>query len=601
VTSSDGAPPLLVSEASGLDPGADSGTFVSDTVIDLLVRLGCRYVPLTPGASFRGLHDSLVARRARGDIDLLLCLHEEAAVAAAHGYAKATGEVGVAMVHNLVGLMHASMAVYNAWRDRVPLLVLGGSGPRRETDRRPIEWIHVAPDQGQLVRDFVKWRSEPADARGLLEAIVRGHTIAATPPYGPVYISVDATLQEELAPDLDGVPSGPLPRPRPISAAPSAQIETAAEWLVDADQPMILAGAGSRDARYGTLLQDLAQSVGALCVDGWNTVSFPSRFPLAADRSALEHADVLVRVDVTDADAALAGLTGRSTGRGRHGRRVIDLRPAGDHSGWAGTDGPDFPVDLALAADPTTGLTQLVAAVSRRAGKAGADWHASVVARLEAARADDDERARRHDAVTRSRWDDRPVSPERLVAELWQAVRERPWRLVLRNDRSWPPGIWQFSAAGQYLGGSGGGGVGYGPGAMLGGALAARDLGELPVGIVGDGDLLMCPTALWTAVAHQVPLLVVANNNQSFYNDEAHQRQVAEERGRPLDRASVGTRIDQPPIHLPSLARSMGAWACGSIDEPHLLRSALAEAIAAVEAGRVAFVDVITAAGQGDR
>jgi thiamine pyrophosphate-dependent acetolactate synthase large subunit-like protein len=360
--------------------------YVSDLVVDLLVRLGCRYVPLTPGASFRGLHDSLVSRRAHGDIDLLLCLHEEAAVAAAHGYAKAKGSVGVAMVHNLVGLMHASMAVYNAWRDRAPVLVLGGSGPRQESARRPIEWIHAASDQGELVRDFVKWRSEPVDAFGLMEAIVRGHEIATTPPWGPVYISVDSNLQEQLAPpDLDlsnFLRAGPIP----LAGAHPDHVERAASWLVDAEAPTILAGPGPRNAHYGTLLEELAEALGALCVDGWNAVSFPTAHPLATDSSALRSADVLLRVDTPDADAALAGVTGQAwtTGATRPSR-VIDLRPPNGHSSWAHAEGPLLQVDLQLAADTTTGLEQLLHAVEQRVSGAGTGWKDARRRRMELA------------------------------------------------------------------------------------------------------------------------------------------------------------------------------------------------------------------------
>src|SRR6201991_4937222 len=142
-----------VEQPVGVVPGA--AAYGSDLVVDLLRALGTRYVPPNPGSSCRGLHDSLVNRGGNTDPQLLLCLHEEIAVSLAHGYAKGSGQVGVAAVHDLVGLMHASMAVYDAFCDRVPLLVLGGSGPVDPALRRPIDWAHSATTQAELVRPLV--------------------------------------------------------------------------------------------------------------------------------------------------------------------------------------------------------------------------------------------------------------------------------------------------------------------------------------------------------------------------------------------------------------------------------------------------------------
>src|SRR5512134_1342941 len=100
-----------------------AATFGSDAIADLLRALGLDYVALTPGASFRGLHDSLVNHLGNRDPEMLLCLHEEHAVAIAHGYARVTGKPMGAIVHSNVGLMHATMAIFDAWCDRMPVLV----------------------------------------------------------------------------------------------------------------------------------------------------------------------------------------------------------------------------------------------------------------------------------------------------------------------------------------------------------------------------------------------------------------------------------------------------------------------------------------------
>jgi thiamine pyrophosphate-dependent acetolactate synthase large subunit-like protein len=180
------------------------------------------------------------------------------------------------------------------------------------------------------------------------------------------------------------------------------------------------------------------------------------------------------------------------------------------------------------------------------------------------------------------------------VSELWESVRHTDWLLLLRNTRSWPEDVWQFSGVGDFLGHSVGAGVGYGPGAMVGGALAARDMGRLGVGIVGDGDFLMAAGALWTAVHYEIPLLVVVNDNSSFYNDEQHQAEVAGHRGRPIQNSWIGMRMAEPTIDIAALSRSYGCWAAGPVTDPSELRRTFDAARDEALAGRVAVVQVRT-------
>ena len=101
--------------------GVNAAGFGSDVVADALRALDIPYIALNPGASYRGLHDSLVNYLGNERPQMLLCLHEESAVAIAHGYAKVTGKAMAAAVHSNVGLMHATMAIFNAWCDRMPM------------------------------------------------------------------------------------------------------------------------------------------------------------------------------------------------------------------------------------------------------------------------------------------------------------------------------------------------------------------------------------------------------------------------------------------------------------------------------------------------
>jgi acetolactate synthase-1/2/3 large subunit len=568
-----------VERPGGRRPPAQAA-YGSDLVVDLLRALGHRYLPLNPGSSFRGLHDSVVNHGGNRDPQLLLCLHEEIAVSLAHGYAKATRGPAVVAVHDLVGLMHASMAVYNAYCDRVPLLLLGGSGPADRSARRPVEWLHSAATQAQLVREFVKWDDEPAGPMETVASVLRAQQIARSAPTGPVYVSLDAGDQEDA---LAEVPAPPdlrrhLPAP-PLAPAPET-VAHAADILATAQSPVVVGGRIGLDPAATPLLVELVEALGAAYLDDRNMAAFPTSHPqnCSGDRGLLADADVVLAVDVAD----LAALPVRGL--------LVDLS-LGDLGvrSWSHAFGPPVPRDVHLAGDPSLGLELLIDSVRERVDPAERDRRAAAAGdRHVAIRGAQRERVR-------ERWDDHPISPARLVAETWEAVRDLPWLLVLRNTRSWPEGVWEFDGAGQYIGHSGGGGVGYGAGAMVGGALAARDRGQLGVAIIGDGDLLMAAGALWTAAHYAIPLLVVVNDNGSFYNDEKHQHMVATHRGRPEQNSWIGMRITDPAIDIATLARSYGCWATGPLDRPDELAPALTEGAARAASGEVAVVHVRTA------
>ena len=188
--------------------GVNAPGFGSDVVADTLRALDIPYIALNPGASYRGLHDSIVNYLGNEQPQMLLCLHEESAVAIAHGYAKVTGKAMAAAVHSNVGLMHATMAIFNAWCDRMPMLILGATGPVDAVKRRPwIDWIHTARDQGAIIRNYTKWDDQPASPVAAREAVLRADWIANTAPCGPTYVNLDAELQEgklaEPVPPID--------------------------------------------------------------------------------------------------------------------------------------------------------------------------------------------------------------------------------------------------------------------------------------------------------------------------------------------------------------------------------------------------------------
>ena len=157
----------------------------SDVIVDLIKHYDFPYIALNPGASYRGLHDSLV-NYGGNQPPILLCQHEKIAVQIAHGYAKATGKPMVAIVHDVVGMLHATMGIYYAYIDRCPVFVIGATGPMDESRRRPfIDWIHTANVNGEQLRHYVKWDYQPASIEGVpdsFRARLRGDDDRAAGP-----------------------------------------------------------------------------------------------------------------------------------------------------------------------------------------------------------------------------------------------------------------------------------------------------------------------------------------------------------------------------------------------------------------------------------
>jgi acetolactate synthase-1/2/3 large subunit len=149
--------------------------FGSDYIVEIMQALGIEYVAFNPGATFRGLHDSIVNFQGGSGIQAVECTHEEISVAIAHRYARAVAKPMAAIVHDVVGLQQATMAIFNAWIDRVPVFVIGATGPMDSTRRRPrIDWIHTANVQGLQVRDYVKLDDQPASIQAVPESMLRG-------------------------------------------------------------------------------------------------------------------------------------------------------------------------------------------------------------------------------------------------------------------------------------------------------------------------------------------------------------------------------------------------------------------------------------------
>lgn len=570
----------------------------SDVVVDLLVGQGIRYVALNPGASFRGLHDSLVNRP--GAPEMLLVPHEKLAVNLAHGYAKASGEPMAALLHDTVGLLHGSLGIFQAFLDRTPVLVLGGAGPMDTARRRPwIDWIHTSSLQGNAVRDFTKWDDQPASITALPEALARARAIALTEPAGPVYVALDADLQEQAldgpVPSVDWARAGPG---RPMGPDPGALAE-AADLLAGAHRPVLVAGYAGRDPRAFAWIPELADLVGAAIVDTHDRLNAPTTHPLTLSApDALRDADVVVLLDLKDSSRVLLTTdppVREARSRLSDGCLVVDVGFNELHvTPWVHDAGPALPMDLRVTADTSVALPLLIELVRDRVATDSRSRTAGRVAwRTEVATRHAEQRATWL-ATAERRANERPISPSRLASEVWSAIREHDWVLSAGTADDWALRLWDvdrpYRHPGQSLG------TATQIGISLGVALAHRDARRLVVDLQPDGDLLFDGAAPWISTAHGIPLLAVMINNRAYYNDWEHQVRMANVRGGDPARAHIGVAIDSPPPDFATLARAFGWYAEGPIEDPAAIGDAVRRAIGVVlHERRAALVDVVTA------
>ncbi|MBL8382174.1 MAG: thiamine pyrophosphate-binding protein [Burkholderiales bacterium] len=577
--------PTFTAPSTGRDvpvpAAASDALWGSDVIAATLRALGVPFLALNPGASYRGLHDSLVNHLGNAAPEMLLCLHEEVAVAIAHGYAKAGGGMMGVVLHSNVGLMHAAMAIFNAWCDRLPMLILGATGPWDAARRRPwIDWIHTVADQGALVRDYTKWDNQPGSVAAAVEALLRAAQIAQTAPRGPVYVNLDAALQEQKLDDRPALPD-PSRFAAPVAPPPAAaEVECAAALLAQARRPVILMGRMSLSVEDWRRRVELAERTQAAVITDLKTgATFPTAHPqhaappgnfmAPAACAALREADVVLMLDWVDPGGAFRQAGGVPTGA-----KVIQATlDAHLHRGWAMDMGSLAPADVQLQCEPDAAVRALLPLLPQAAAR-----HWAPRAPLPGAPADG-------------------VVSIRAVAEALAARARAEEICIVRLPLGWNGAYRDFSHPLDYLGADGGGGVGAGPGNTVGAALALRGSGRTAVALIGDGDFLMANTAVWTAAHYGLGMLLIVCNNRSFFNDELHQERVAKERGRPPENKWIGQRIDQPDIDIAQMARTMGAVGIGPVDDARELGPAIAEGLAAARAGRACVIDARVAPG----
>lgn len=574
----------------------------SDFMVDVCKTIGLDYVASCPGSTFRALQESFINYGQNRRPEWLTCLHEEVSVGTAHGYAKVAGKPMAAIVHGTVGTQHAAMAIYNAYCDRVPMMILTGNAGALNERRPGVEWFHSVQDGAATVRDFVKWDDYPMSLQHFAESTVRGYALSCAQPPGPVFLVADTKLQEDSLGE-DELRKLKIPHLALASQAvgDAMALREAAKMLVAAESPLIIADRYARSQGAMDDLVRLAELLQAPVIDNRARMNMPNTHYLCQSERAgtlLAQADCILSLEPVDLYGQLHAMRDQlertAVSKVKQGVKVISIstRDMLVHSNYQ-----DFQrylaADINITADAQTTLPFLIEAVQREgaSSKSAGEMRGE---RLRQAYYAARERARSEAALA---WDATPISTARLYMELWALLQKEDWALVSDGDFSsrWPHRLWPLEKHYRFIGGSGGYGVGYQPVAALGAALAHRDAGgRVVVNVSGDGEFNMAPHTLWTAAHHGIPYLTIIQNNRAYHQEVMHVQRMANRHNRGVRNANVGTTIDNPNIDYAKIAQGYGALGIGPIEDPNDLGEAFRKGIAAVKAGQPVLIDVVT-------
>jgi benzoylformate decarboxylase len=574
----------------------------SDVVAEVTRRLDLKYIALVPGASYRGFHDSVVNYLGNDNPQMVICLHEEHAVSIADGYGKVTEEPMAVALHANVGLMHASMPIFNAWCDRTPMIIFGATGPVDAHRRRPwIDWIHTAKDQASIVRDYTKWDDQPASPQAAVESVLRANQITRTAPYGPVYICLDAGLQESPLTESISIPDAARFAPPPSPAVPQAAVLKALRAIDKAKFPLILMGRVSRKQADWDRRVRFAEAIGAAVLTSSNDpAAFPTTHPLhfaapclrpsKAATALIEKADLVISLDWLDLAGVFRMSLGAAQTQDPADKTIIHCSVDSIRTnGWSMDHQALAAVDVPIFAEPDPFVAQMLDQLdakktpgikTRPELKRLAHWNDGQMSKSTPARG-------------------QPMSLWDMAMTVREFARNRAVTFA-RLPIGWPGEAYDFDGPLSFMGNDGGGAVGTGPGHTIGAALALKDSGRLTIGVLGDGDYLMGVNALWTASHFEIPVMIVVADNRSYFNDEMHQERVAQMRGRPAQNRWIGQRIDDPRVDLVAMARAQGFDSEEPVSTVEALAKALKRGAEVVAKGGRYFIDSVVIPGYAD-
>jgi acetolactate synthase-1/2/3 large subunit len=568
--------------------------FGSDLIIDILVKNHIEYVSFNPGATFRGLHDSLVNSSINQSPQLLMCCHEEISVAIAHGYSKAANKPMAVFIHANIGLQHASMAIFNAWCDRVPMIIIGGVGPLASSERRPwIDWIHTSNNQESIIRDYVKWTDQPNNLASTSESLYRAFKITNTEPKAPVYVGIDLTIQEETISEPTTTEDPEKFAPAMAASVDRDMVTTIINELCAAKFPLIVTDYTGRNPEIVEKLVKLAEHLEIGVVDQGGRYNFPNTHRCCLtglDSNNFKQVDYILALDVADLSSALGEIRNQTYFSYLQDHVKITHITLADNliSKWAADYHKLYPVNRTLASDSASFLKDILGEIKKTTLPKFQRIHK--IKEI-------------HDTL-RSSWAQQaldmkskfPIEAPAALYEIWSIIKDEDWILANNggvNISKWAKKLWNFSIKGCHVGESGGAGLGYGLGAAIGVALANKDTKKICINLQTDGDFLFTPSALWTASHYQIPLLIIMMNNRSYNNSKEHAVLVASKRSRNVNKSHIGTCFDTP-VNFSMLANSFGIASGTMVENLAEVKPELAKAINYIKQNRKPYLlDVI--------
>ena len=554
-------------------------------MVQILKDLNIEYIAANPASSFEALQESIVNYGSPPNTmpELITALHEESAVDMAHGYAKAQGHPMAVMLHGTVGLQHASMAIYQCYHDKTPVVIIVGR------DDKFFRQEQTANDIAGITRAFTKWDSQPTSLQEALKDIQTAFNEAITPPMGPTIIVLDTDIQKEEAGQLK-IPKYNRPEILAISKRNATKI---AKNLMEAKNPRIHVGRLRTHEGINKaieLVEITGSSVRTSATSG--PLSFPERHPLCGEGYNQDY-DYVLGLESDGKNTSIQGPTLLSRAEKR------DL----SNIGFGFIRKPIIPPrrDLSgendLTADAEASIPIIIEEY-KRILKAD-----NISDTAEKIRLDTSANIRKHEKdlkqtlnKKRKGWDSSPVSLGRLYAELWPLIKDLDWCLsspTVFSSRH-HVGMWEHNKPYSYLGMHGAGGIGYCIGASAGAGLAAKTRNRIVINIQCDGDLNYTPGSLWTAAHHNLPLLTIMHNNRGYHQEVMYLQYMAGVRGRGTDRMHIGTTLREPFIDYAKLAEAYGMNNEGPIDNPNELSAAYKRGINSVLSGEPYLIDVIT-------
>jgi thiamine pyrophosphate-dependent acetolactate synthase large subunit-like protein len=559
----------------------------SDLMVQAYRDLGVEYVAANPGSSFEALQESFInyGNPSNKMPEFITALHEESSVTMAHGYAKAEGKPMLALLHGTIGIQHAAMSIYQAYYDRVPVLLVAGNDP---------DFIaaHTAHDMAGMVRSYTKWDAEPKTVEESLAAIQRAYNETITPPMGPTLVVMTSDIQKENCPDLK-VPAYKPPQFVTVDGTHAREI---AKSLLAAQNPRIAVGRlrTPEGVKRATELAELvAASTSTAATNG--PMSFPQRHSLCGPGADTTY-DYTLGLETAGAQAAIIGPALAKTAAIRDTTN-IGFGGTGPGTGGRPGRGGGGATATPIEADAEASLPLLIDEVKRQMTS---DQRARIQERAaKHAKANHDARVTALMQAVESKkagWNASPISTARIYAELWPLIMNEDWCLASPSNFSGGHNaqLWDHDKPYSYLGGQGAGGMGYGAPASVGAALAAKARNRIVVNIQTDGDLNYAPGVLWTATHHKLPMLTVMHNNRAWHQEYMFVEYMAGVRGRGALNAHIGSTLRDPYLDYTKMAAGYGMAGEGPITDPTKLSAALKRGVAAAKRGEPYMIDVIT-------